>query len=53
MGFTSSKPTENEEKVISFKEALGIISFNKKGKSKDPLGKNFNKKNSSKTGKSK
>jgi hypothetical protein len=46
MGFTSSKSTENQENSISFREALGILSFNKKDESKKPLLKNFNKQTS-------
>ena len=30
MGFEYNRETENDEKTISFKEALGIISFKKK-----------------------
>lgn len=34
MGIKYNKPTENDEKTIGFKEALGIIAFNKKDVSK-------------------
>ena len=34
MGIKYNKPTENDEKTIGFKEALGIIGFRKKDISK-------------------
>ena len=39
MGITGSEFSKNKEKKRSFKEALGIISFNKSDKTKEPLGK--------------